>query len=151
MLLYFSYKEKATKTFRELVLDVNTITFSAASLKEERRKTMKKLTKPDEFSEEGNVKNEFFWFLNGILLCECLLLCKKKYAFFDKIKSLHLMCCHWKLVEKLILKKYSKYNSFDKFPQQLVVLQIGSWTGSNWDVYWLLSCTWYYKQLHFCL
>ena len=55
-LLLFSYKEKATKRFRELVPDVNTITFSAASSKEERRKKMKKVTKPDEFSEEGNVK-----------------------------------------------------------------------------------------------
>ena len=56
LLLLFSYKEKATKRFRELVPDVNTITFSAASSKEERRKKMKTVTKPDEFSEEGNVK-----------------------------------------------------------------------------------------------
>ena len=52
----FRYREKATKRFRELVPDVNTITFSAASSKEERHKKMKKVTKPDEFSEEGNVK-----------------------------------------------------------------------------------------------
>ena len=40
--------------------DVNTVTFSAASSKEVRRKKKKKGTKPDEFSEEGNVKKEFF-------------------------------------------------------------------------------------------
>ena len=39
--------------------DVNTITLLAASSKEQRRKKMKEVTKPDEFSEEGNVKNEF--------------------------------------------------------------------------------------------
>ena len=59
MSLLFSYKEKATKRFRELVPDVNTITLLAASSKEQRRKKMKEVTKPDEFSEEGNVKNEF--------------------------------------------------------------------------------------------
>ena len=59
---------------------------------------------------------------------------KKKYVFFDKIKSLHLMCCHWKLVEKLILQRNSIYNSFGKFPQQLLAMEIGSWTGTNWDV-----------------
>ena len=31
---------------------------------------------------------------------------KKKNVFFDKITSLHLMCCHWKLVEKLIERVY---------------------------------------------
>ena len=39
------------------MLDVNTITFSAASLKEKRqKKTIKKVTKADEFSKEGNTK-----------------------------------------------------------------------------------------------
>ena len=52
----FSYKQKSPKRFRELVLDVYTITFSAASSKEERPKKIKKLTKADEFSEECNGK-----------------------------------------------------------------------------------------------
>ena len=64
----------------------------------------------------------------------CCFAKKNINVFFDKIKSLHLMCCHWKLVEKLILQRNSIYNSFGKFPQQLLVMQIGSWTGTNWDV-----------------
>ena len=56
MLLLFRYKEKPTKLFRQLVLDVNTITFSGATSKKERHQKIKKVTEADEFSEKGNAK-----------------------------------------------------------------------------------------------
>ena len=56
LLLLFRYKEKPTKIFRQLVLDVNTITFSGASSKEERHQKIKKVTRADEFSEESYAK-----------------------------------------------------------------------------------------------
>ena len=56
LLLLFRYKEKPTKIFRQLVPDVNTITFSGASSKEERHQKIKKVTRADEFSEESYAK-----------------------------------------------------------------------------------------------
>ena len=46
--------KEALKRLRELVPDVNMMTSTATSSKEERRKKMKKVTEADEFSEEGN-------------------------------------------------------------------------------------------------
>ena len=82
-------------------------------------------------------------------------------VLFKKIKSIHFMCFHWKFCLNWFYKEkeahlicHGDQNSTDYLgnsSQELFVLEIDSKLTLTETSGLVLSCTWHYNQLHFCL